>query len=173
MAKAERDQWFSREIQSYESQLRSYLQGKFPTLEDVDDVIQESYARLLKAREQQKVREPKALLFAIARNTVYDLFRRKKVVQFESLTHFSDSSVLDEECNVEETVSLRDEIDLLVRAVETLPRRCRQVMTLRMVYGLSQKEIARDLGISTHTVKAQLAKGMRRTAEYMSQHDDR
>lgn len=142
-------------------------------MEDVDDVIQESYARLLKAREQQQVREPKAFLFTIARNIVYDMFRREKVVQFESLTHFPDSSVLDEETNVEEIVSLRDEVDLLVRAVESLPKRCRQVMTLRMAYGLSQKEIARELGISPHTVKAQLAKGMRRTAEYMAHYDDR
>jgi RNA polymerase sigma-70 factor (ECF subfamily) len=41
-------------------------------------------------------------------------------------------------------------------------------MTLRMLYGLSHKEIAAQLRISDHTVKAQLAKGMRRCAEYLS-----
>ena len=173
MANAEYSPWFEQEIAAHEPQLRSYLQNKFPGLEDVDDVIQESYARLLKTRNEKEIKEPKALLFTIARNIVYDLFRRKKVVQFESLTHFSDSSVIDSKTDVEETVSLRDEIDLLIRAVETLPRRCRQVMTLRMIYGYSYKEIARELEISAHTVKAQLAKGMRRSADYLSRHYDR
>ena len=99
---------------------------------------------------------------------MYDLYRRKKVVHFESLAHFPDSFVLESEYHVDETVSLRDEIELLVRAVESLTKRCRQVMSLRMVYGLSQKEIARELGVSTHTVKAQLAKGMRKCSEFLS-----
>lgn len=173
MAEADQDQWFSQEIQIHEPHLRSYLKNKFPGLEDIDDVVQETYARLLKARKERKVHEPKAFLYTIARNTVYDLFRRKKVVQFESLTHISDSFVVDNDADVSETVSLRDEIDILIRAVETLPKRCRQTMTLRMIYGYSYKEIARELGISTHTVKAQLAKGMRRSADYLSRHDDR
>ena len=173
MPEAEEETWFLDEIQSYEGQLRAYLVNKFPTLEDVDDVVQEAYARLLKAHEENRVREPKALLFTIARNTVYDLFRRKKVVQFESLTQNPCSSVLDSKSNVNETVSLRDEINLLVQGVETLPKRCRQVMTLRMVYGYSQKEIAEELGIAANTVKAQLAKGMRRMTVYLARYDDR
>ena len=46
------------------------------------------------------------------------------------------------------------------------------VMTLRMVYGFRTKEIARELGISDQTVKAQLAKGMRRTADYLAEYED-
>ena len=172
MEEAEQDQWFAEEVQPYESQLRSYLINKFPTLEDMDDVIQESYARLLKTRLTRHVDQPKALLFTIARNIVYDLFRRKKVVQFNSLAQFPDSSVLEDKASVAEIVSLRDEIQLLAQAVETLPKRCRQVMTLRMVYGYRNKEIAKDLGISPHTVKAQLAKGMRRTAEFLARYAD-
>lgn len=172
MEEAEQDQWFAEEVQPYESQLRSYLINKFPTLEDVDDVIQESYARLLKTRLSRQVNQPKALLFTIARNIVYDLFRRKKVLQFDSLAQFSDLSVLDDKATVAEIISLRDEINLLTQAVESLPKRCRHVMTLRMVYGLRNKEIAKDLGISPHTVKAHLAKGMRRTAEYLARYGD-
>ena len=58
----------------------------------------------------------------------------------------------------------------MAMAVRALPDRCRQVLTLRLLYGLSHKEIAADLGISEHTVKAQLAKGMRRCAEYFETH---
>ena len=40
------------------------------------------------------------------------------------------------------------------------------MLTLRLMYAMPQKEIAAELRISEHTVKAQLAKGMRRCAEY-------
>ena len=50
---------------------------------------------------------------------------------------------------------------MLTAAVARLPTRCRQVFTLRKVYGLSQKEIAAELNISENTVEQHLAKGMR------------
>ncbi|MDA0346657.1 MAG: sigma-70 family RNA polymerase sigma factor [Verrucomicrobia bacterium] len=172
MANAERDNWFAREIQIYEPEIRAYLKNKFPTLEDIDDIIQEAYARLLKVREEREIKEPRALLYTVARNIVYDLFRRTKVVQFKSLTQFPDLSVIDDRADIEESVNLRDEINLLIRAVETLPKRCRQIMTLRMIYGYSRMEIAEELGISANTVKAQLAKGMRKSAAYLSRYED-
>ena len=58
---------------------------------------------------------------------------------------------------------------MLSAAVRGLPERCRQVLTLRLLYGMAQKEIAAELRISEHTVKAQLAKGMRRCADYFEE----
>lgn len=121
MPGSEQDVWFNENVQPFDGHLRAYLKGKFPTLDDVDDIIQESYARLLEARNSGEIQNPKALLFTISRNVVYDLFRRRKVVQFESLTQNKDLSVLESGEDIEEAVSLRDEIDLLVRAVGTLP----------------------------------------------------
>jgi RNA polymerase sigma-70 factor (ECF subfamily) len=68
-----------------------------------------------------------------------------------------------------EAVNKQQELELLSAAVRDLPERCRQVVTLRLLYAMSHKEIAAELRISEHTVKAQLAKGMRRCAEYFEQ----
>lgn len=75
--------------------------------------------------------------------------------------------VLEDKPHAADALSRQQELDLLAEAVRALPDRCRQVMTLRLLYGLSQKEIAAELRISEHTVKAQLAKGMRRCATYL------
>jgi RNA polymerase sigma factor (sigma-70 family) len=48
-----------------------------------------------------------------------------------------------------------------------LPQRCRQVFTLRKLYGLSHREIAAQLAISERTVEAQIDKAMRRCAAYL------
>ena len=42
--------WFAEEVQPYEAALRAYLHGRFPSLPDQDDIVQDTYARLLRAR---------------------------------------------------------------------------------------------------------------------------
>jgi RNA polymerase sigma factor (sigma-70 family) len=161
--------WFADEVQPHESSLRSYLRSVFPAFPDIDDLVQESYARLIRAREKGRVSYVKAFLFTTARNAALDFFRRRKVVSIEPVADLAQLSVLEEGPDAAEAVSKQQELELLSAAVRSLPDRCRQVLTLRLMYGLSHKEIAADLRISEHTVKAQLAKGMRRCAEYFEE----
>lgn len=162
----EHAQWFAEEVQPYEPALRAYLHGRFPSLRDYDDIVQDTYARLLRARAAGTVRHPKALLFTTARNTALDVFRRKRTVALDDVTHFDASAVLVDRPDQAELASRAQELEILADAVRALPDRCRQVMMLRYLDGLAYKEIATQLGISPETVKAQLAKGMRRCAEY-------
>ncbi len=162
----ELSRWFEEEVKPLEPALRGYLRGLFPSLPDLDDLVQESYARLLRAREAGRVRYVKAFLFAIARNAALDFCRRRNLVSFEPIGDLTDLTVIDDRPDVAETVNKQQELELLAEAVRALPTRCRQVLTLRLLYGLSHKEIASELGIADLTVKAQLAKGTRRCAEY-------
>ncbi len=171
MPEFNRLEWFQKEVQPHEPLLRSYLIKKFPTLDDVDDVIQEAYARLFKSCQESEIRQPKAFLFSISRNLVYDKFRRSNIVQFESLASFSESFVSDSRSDVSESVSRRDEVNLIMEAVQSLPKRCRQIMTLRVIYGLSYKEIAAKMEISNHTVKAQISRGIRKVSKYLAKHE--
>lgn len=161
--------WFAEEVQPHESSLRSYLRGVFPTLPDIDDFIQEAYARLIRAKQAGRVSYAKAFLFATARNAALDFFRRRKVVAIDAIGDLSDLSVLADGPDAAESANKQQELELLSQAVRALPERCRQVLTLRLLYGLSHREIAADLKISEHTVKAQLAKGMRRCSAFFQE----
>jgi RNA polymerase sigma-70 factor (ECF subfamily) len=164
---AELNRWFAEEVQPHGSALRSYLLGRFPTLPDVDDVVQESLKRVLQARERGKVASPRGLLYAVARNLAVDTVRRQRVISFEPITEITDLSVTDN-VDIVEDISKQQELDLLTRAIQSLPDRCRQVMTLRVAYGLSQKKIAAKLGISENTVEKQMGNGVRRCTEYFA-----
>jgi len=156
-------------VQPHESSLRSYLRGVFPSLPDIDDLVQESYARLIRARETGHVGYAKAFLFTTARNAALDIFRRRRVVVIDGVENLAALSVVDDRPDAAEAVNKQQELEMLSAAVRDLPGRCRQVLTLRLLYGMSHKEIAAELSISEHTVKAQLAKGMRRCADYFQQ----
>ncbi len=141
----------------------------FPSLPDIDDLVQESYARLIRAREAGRVGYAKAFLFTTARNAALDVFRRRKVVAFDQVDDLAALSVAEDCPSAADAINKQQELEMLSAAVRDLPERCRQVLTLRLLYGMSQKQIAADLRISEHTVKAQLAKGMRRCADYFEQ----
>jgi RNA polymerase sigma-70 factor (ECF subfamily) len=161
--------WFAQEVQPHEISLRSYLRGMFPTLPDIDDLVQESYARLIRAHHAGRINYAKAFLFTTARNLALDFFRRRKIVTIESVADMADLHVIEERPDAAESINHQEELNMLAAAVRLLPDRCRQVLTLRLLYGLSHKQIAAEMGISEHTVKAQLAKGMRRCAEYFDE----
>ena len=161
--------WFCTQVQPHEPALRAYLHG-FVQLTEIDDLVQETYVRLLKARERGPIGSPRGLLFTTARNAAYDFFRRRATARTSSVTEIDCSRVFDEAPGVAETVSRRQEADLLEGAIRALPNRCREILVLRKFHHLSHREIARKLGISEHTVEAQLTKALHRCEDFFARH---
>ena len=159
--------WFTKEVQPHEGMLRSYLVG-IARPSDIDDLVQESYTRLLRMREQGRMRSPRGLLFTMARNAAHDLFRRRGTARTEGVTEIELLAVLDEAPGVAELASRQQEIELLADAIEALPERCRAVFLLRQFENLSQREIAARLGIAEHTVESQLTKALRRCEDFFA-----
>jgi len=160
--------WFATEVQPHRSALRSWLLARFPTLPDVDDLVQESLVRVLHARDRGPVGSARALLFTTARNLAIDAVRRQRVIQFESITEDTPPFVLIDETDVVETINKQQELELLTRAIQSLPARTRAVLTLRAAYGLTQPEIAVRLGVSLSTVEKAMAQGIELCAAYFA-----
>jgi len=130
--------------------------------------MQEAFSRVCQARQTGVVATPRAFLFTTARNLALDRIRRHQIVNIESLAEIEALSVYTDEDGVAETVAKTQELELLTQAIQSLPDRCRQVLTLRKIYGLSQREIAVQLGITEHTVEAQVGVGVRKCAEFLA-----
>jgi RNA polymerase sigma factor (sigma-70 family) len=164
----EQARWFATEVQPHRPALRAWLLARFPTLPDVDDLVQESLARVLRAREGGPIGSARALLFTTARNLAVDAVRRQRVVRFEPITEDTSPFVLADSTDVIETISKQQELELLTRAIQSLPERVRQVFTLRTAYGLTQKQIAARLEVSLSTVEKQMTQGIRLCAEFFA-----
>lgn len=162
--------WFAHEVQPHETALRAYLRAHFSSLRDHDDVVQETYIRLLRARERGPIASPRGLLFATARNAARDLLRRRAASPNVPIAENDAARVFDDAPGVSETVSRRQETDLLAAAIAELPPRCREILVLRKFENLSHREIAAKLGIAEHTVEAQLTKALHRCEEFFARH---
>ncbi|MBL9205175.1 MAG: sigma-70 family RNA polymerase sigma factor [Opitutaceae bacterium] len=165
--KSESTQWFAEQVQPHEPALRAYLRSRFPDARDVDDVVQESYERLLRARQAGQIAYAKAYLFTTARNVALALFRRPRIFDEKGVTDPAAMRILEERTDVAEQVSTRQEIDLLLQAIEALPPRCREIFILRKLQGLPQRDIATRLGLSEQTVQVQVARGAKKCVQFL------
>lgn len=114
------------------------------------------------------------------------LLADKKIINFSSYMYRSvHNSCLDylrslhendnlpdiaEPTEEDEDTSRRDAA--LWHAIDRLPQRCRQVFLLSKRDGLSQEEIAHQMGISIKTVKNQMSKAYERLREALSASGD-
>ncbi len=72
--------------------------------------------------------------------------------------------VAAETAGAREAAASRQEFEFLMEAIDSLPGRCREVLVLRKLHGLSVAETARQLGISEATVHVQMRRGLQRVA---------
>jgi len=159
--------WFKREVLSQEGALLRYLFRVWPRRDEVTDLRQETYARVLEAAASSRPAQPRAFLFAIARNLMADRIRRERVVSIEAVGDIDELHVLIEEVTPERSNIARQELKRLAAAFDLLPPKCRDVMWLRRVQEKSQKEVATEMGIKETTVEKHVSKAVRLLAKYM------
>ncbi len=164
---AKNDERYLLQALEFEGVLRACLYRYTRNNSDVEELLQETYARLLTAgsTDEPEVRSVRAFALTLARNAAFDWLRHQQVAPIELIADMETPEASDEDAQVDEIVNGHQELALLVNAVQDLPDRCRQAFTLRKVYGYSQKEIAGRLQISEHTVEQHLTKAARRCTQ--------
>lgn len=157
--------WFTQEILAHEAALVRYLSRAWPKRDEVHDLRQEVYTRVFRAARQSRPTSPRAFLFATARHLLADRLRRARIVSIDAVSDIEELNVKVDEVSPERRVAARQELKRLAQAFDALPPRCREVIWLRRVDGLSQKEVASRLGISVRTVESYVFTGMRQLAD--------
>jgi RNA polymerase sigma-70 factor (ECF subfamily) len=137
---------------------------------EVEDIVQETYVRVCKIQDAAQLESPKSFLFTTARNLAIDHTKRAE-------TRLSDPLEPElENCGplstgVDSTfqqVASHEEFSLFCEAVRSLPPKCRRVFVLKKVYGLTQREISKELNIKESTVEKHIALGIRSCTKYVS-----
>jgi RNA polymerase sigma-70 factor (ECF subfamily) len=167
----ERAQWLAKEVLPSEEDVRNWLARRIRGVSrtDIDDAIQECYARLCEL-DYTRIVNARAYFFTIARNVVGEMMRRSRVVPIGMVTNIDWIAGGGDDEGVERNLSAVEDAERLRQAIGRLPPKCRRVFSLRTLEGLSQKEIAERTGLAESTVEKHLSKGLRLVMQDM-QHE--
>lgn len=157
----ERALWLARNILPFEPALRRWLQGTMSISADVDDVVQEAYARLSSLDTVAGIQNPKAYLFQTAISIVRQEVRRARIVTIEAVTDLDRLEIEANDALPDRHAEVRQDLHRVMQAIDALPQRCREAFILRRVHGMSQREIAEKLQISENTVEKHIGRGLR------------
>lgn len=160
LSNQERTQWLARNVLPHEALVRARLKRAYVADLDIDDVIQEMYARILSAPGIESIRYPRQYAIQTARGIIIDHIRRSRVVSIISGESLEQLEVALPEVSAEERMEFRDEILEVAGALAQLSEDCRETLIMRRVEGLSQKETAQRLGVTEKVVENNLAKGV-------------
>ncbi len=151
----------------YERQIRGFFQRRLRHAPDSEDLTQEVFLRAFKVAEHEEIENPRAFLFAVARNIILNDMAKKSRSIVDAIEDLSPSQDYPSEVSTEDNVFAREKWRIFAKAAADLPAQCQKVFVLKKVYGFSNKEIAASLKISTSTVEKHIASGLRRVREAM------
>jgi RNA polymerase sigma factor (sigma-70 family) len=137
--------------------LMQFLGRRVRAAVDVEDLAQETYLRLLRARDLGEVQNPQAYLLTVASHVVLEWRERQTPVERMATTD-EQHEIADEsspELEVEATLS-QARLEKTLAAVSPVMR---AVLLLRLRDEKSYQEITQELGITLRQVKRHLARG--------------
>ncbi|NOS75281.1 MAG: sigma-70 family RNA polymerase sigma factor [Methyloglobulus sp.] len=129
--------------------------------EIAEDLVQETYARLLQHPDPESIDNPRAFLYQTTANLSIDMHRKQLV---RERAHCEDSEIetglarVPDPCQTpEHQLILHEELDLLNTYLLELPELTRYAFVLHRLEGLPHKEIGLRLGISARNSERRTA----------------
>jgi RNA polymerase sigma-70 factor (ECF subfamily) len=150
----------------YGPEVARYLHRRVRNSQDVRDLFQEVWRRLLRIRNPADVVEPLAYIHEAAKNVVreYHMLRRRDRVSVDSeaVEYAAEHPHYVAPDEMAEDLARKAELQ---RVLASLPKTQRQILLMRITEGLSYEEIGERLGLTAYTAGQYFCRAMRRLAD--------
>jgi RNA polymerase sigma-70 factor (ECF subfamily) len=149
---------------------KEYVQAK----EDAENITQDVFMTLWERRDDLKIHiNTVSYLFILMKNRCIDHLRRKKHAEAgktqmqENFTHEQQMKLYSLEAFDQALTSDNNIEEIITRAIDALPPRCREIFILNKMEGKKYREIADELHISVSTVENQMSIAFRKLREQL------
>lgn len=133
-----------------------YIICKCSNLDDVNDILQETYTEFYKVlKRNYEVKNDKAFLIRIAKNKIIENFNQKKVKMFSN--YYEDEEIdFDAGIDIEEDFITKDNIEKIWKYLKKKDQTIAKIFYLHFSLEMTFKEISEELSMKEATVKTNL-----------------
>jgi RNA polymerase sigma-70 factor (ECF subfamily) len=144
----------------YSDKLLSFIRSKVNSKDDSEEILADVFLKL--AKQAELSRSPHNLsgwLYHVTRNSIIDHYRTKK-----SMEQLPDNLMQDHF----ETQAISTLAACIIPIIEELPSDYKLPILLSEIQGKTQKQVAKELGLSLPAVKSRILRGRKRLKDLMS-----
>ena len=135
--------------------------------QDAEDMVQEVALRLHQRQAESRIESPEGYAVQVARSVLTDRWRRESVRQRDRHVSLEDFHHPVEEISPARVLEGKEKLAQVLRSLEELPDRTRQVFVLHRFEELSYAAIASHMEISVSAVEKHIMKAIKHLAKRM------
>ena len=168
--------WFSVFNENRDA-LYLFLRKRVASEEDARDILQELYIRISSFDSKDSVENPVAYLYRVAANMAVDFqrssssYQRLKSRAFDYGQSESDKAYSQSNTDPERACDADKKLQAVLASIQKLPDKCKYAFIKYRFGGQSQEEIARELGVSKHSVEKYIGKAMRKCRDTLKRYE--
>jgi RNA polymerase sigma-70 factor (ECF subfamily) len=137
--------------------------------DDIEDLVQETFVKSYEAELKQEITYERTYMLKTARNLALNHISKASERKNQSLDDMKSLPNDLTSKSLESQIESKERFLNFCRATDTLSVEVKRVFLLKKVYGMSQKDIARYIGLSESTVEKHVAKGLLQCSLYLQQ----
>ncbi|WP_353171854.1 sigma-70 family RNA polymerase sigma factor [Acinetobacter rudis] len=149
----------SQLYKAHYSWLYYWLLKKMDGAAQAEDVLQDTFIKILRAGDTLNIQKPKSYLIKTATRIIIDQ-KRRKVIEQAYLEYLQLNGAQYDDTNPEQVIIAIETLDRIAMMLDGLPERVRKVFLARYLEGHQQMKIAEDFAISRRTVQLDLIKAL-------------
>ena len=152
--------WIESAIETYESPLLRYAQQFVGDIETARDVVQDTFLQLCRKPDEELRPRLAQWLYTVCRNRSIDIIRKEKRMKRTADQGTAESDPVsnsvtdpaDQQPGPRDAAELAEDRTGLLQQINKLPERQQEVLRLKFHGGLSYKEIANVMGLTSTNV---------------------
>lgn len=152
---------------SYRSQLFNYISYKIENKEDAEDLVQDTFVRLLECGKMLRKDTVKSFIFTIAHNLITDYLRR--FYKKQEITSYMMESIKPEVRSFESDIIARDLEKHEKAVMHMLPSQRKKIYYMNRFMDMSSDDISDKLCLSKRTVENHLFLGRKEIRKYIKE----
>lgn len=151
----------------YYNELVYYIQRMVGDKEEATDIIQETYTKAIEKSKQLNIKNERAFLYKIARNIAIDQSRKNQRREF--IVYEEDDFTIPKNEQPDEIILENVKEEILLEALDSLPKHLQQVFVLHVFEELSKKQISSMMNLNLNTVQKYVINATTKLAAYIKQ----